>query len=458
MKRFIALVAISFMAITAFNSCKKELTSQQENGGIDPNESSYQKRGHLQQTKTFSSEVAFKWMDMQLHLMLTNPTPLGGTPSQRYFVYGAIALYESVVPGMPAYQSLSGQLTDFPAMPPTLPGYAYNWAVSGNAALAAMTRSFFTAATVANKAAVDSLENALNDAYENQTDPATFERSVQFGKDVAELVFNWAKADGASSANAPYNLPVGPGLWVPTPPGFAPAAIPYWGNNRLMVATDLDGVVPDAPPVYSTDPNSDYYKMMKEVYDASKTLTDDQKAVAIFYGGKPGVPQYGGGGYLSALKQILEQENRQLDFTAYAFAKATIAMNDAGIGCFKVKYQYNQQRPVTFIRSVLGDATWTSFVVTPPFPDFLSAHSSHAGAFAEVMEGLLGTDYDFTDHSYDFQGQVPRSYTSFEAMVQDIGDARFYGGIHSRFSCTEGARLGRKIAQNINSTLKFKKE
>jgi hypothetical protein len=458
MKKLITPVVLIFMAIALLNSCEKEMKSQQEIEKFDSSDIANKGIGHLQQTKTYSSEVAFKWMDMQLHLILTNPTPLGGTPAQRYFLYGAIALYESVVPGMPSYQSLSGQLSDLPAMPNTLPGKAYYWPACGNAALAALTRSFFTAATDANKAAVNSLEDALNNLYKTQTDPATFERSVQFGKAVAGLVFNWSTTDGAANANAPYTLPVGLGLWVPTPPAFAKAAVPYWGNNRLMVATSLDGVDPEAPPLYSTDPTSDYYKMMKEVYDASKTLTEEQKAVAIFYGGKPGSPSYGGAGYLATLKQILVQENPKLDFTAYVFAKASIAMYDAGIGCYKVKYLYNQQRPVTFIRDVLGDATWTSFIVTPPFPDFISAHSSHAGAFAEVMEGLLGTDYHYTDHAYDFQGQPSRSYTSFEALVLDIGDARFYGGIHSRFSCTEGAKLGRKIAQNINNTLKFKKD
>ncbi|HAH25787.1 MAG TPA: hypothetical protein DCL77_18855 [Prolixibacteraceae bacterium] len=448
MKKISTLVAILFMAITFFNSCQKLEELVPGGGGGN---------GHLQLTKTYSSEVAFKWMDLQMHLMLTNPTPVGGTPSIRLFAYPAIAMYESVVPGMSAYRSLSGQLTDMPAMPSTVVGAAYSWPVCANSALAAMSRDLFSKATDANKAKIDSLEKALNDSYLMLTDTGTFGRSVKFGKAVADLVFNWSLADKSADANAPYTLPVGPGLWKPTPPAFAPASVPYWGKNRLMVSTSLDGIDPVAPPVYSIDPNSDYYKMMKEVHDASLTLTDAQKAVAIFYAGKPGSPNYGGGAYLSTLKQVLVQENPQLDFTAYAFAKVSIAMMDAGVGVYKVKYQYNQERPVTFIREVLGDATWTSFVVTPPFPDFPSSHSTLAGSFAETLEGLLGTNYHYTDHTYDFQGEAPRSYTSFEAMVLDIGDARFFGGIHSRYSCTEGAKMGRKIAQNINNTLKFKK-
>jgi hypothetical protein len=375
MKKLVTPFAIIFMATSLFNSCKKEMNPQGKWGEIDSNANGYSNRGHLQQTKTYSSEVAFKWIDMQLRLIRTNPTPLGGVPPQRYFGYSAIALYESVVPGMPSYRSLSGQLTDLPEMPQTLHGYAYYWPACGNVALAAMTRNFFVNATPANKASIDSLEKALNDAYRLQTDNVEFQRSADFGKAVAQEVFDWSKNDGAANANAPYTPPVGPGLWAPTPPAFAPAFGPYWGNNRLMAANSLNGAAPQAPPAYSEDPSSDFYKMVKEVYDVSQALTPEQKAIAIYYRDNPG---FGGGHYLSILKQVLVQENPQLDFTAYAFAKASIAIIDAGIGCFKTKYQYNQPRPIKFIREVLGHTTWNPVFPTPNFPDFPSAHSTIA--------------------------------------------------------------------------------
>ena len=69
------------------------------------------------QANTYSSEVAFKWIDMQLELMRTSSPFIGGLPPSRPFAYTGIALYEALVPGMPAYQTLSGQLTDMPAMP-----------------------------------------------------------------------------------------------------------------------------------------------------------------------------------------------------------------------------------------------------------------------------------------------------------------------------------------------------
>ena len=452
MKKLVTPVAV-ILAISLLNSCQKDMDFQQKWDEHDHHGYDDALYGHLKQTKTYSSEVVFKWIDMQLRLIRTNPTPLGGVPSQRYYCYAGIALYESVVPGMPGYRSLSGQLTSLPDMPETHHGYKYYWPACANAALAAMTRSFFTAATPDNKTSVDSLETALNEAYQLETSDETLQRSADFGKAVAQVVFDWSTTDGASNANAPYTPPVGPGLWAPTPPAMAPAAIPYWGNNRLMVSTSLDGVAPHAPPVYSEDPSSDYYKMVKDVYDVSQTLTSEQTAIAVYYRDNPG---YGGGHYLSTFEQVLEQEDPKLDFSAYAFAKVSIAIIDAGIGCWKVKYQYNQERPIRYIREVLGHSTWNTVFPTPNFPDFTSAHSAIAGAFSEIMEGLFGYHYHFTDHTYDYLGMPSRSFASFNDMAQEIGDSRVYAGIHNRISCERGLQQGRKIGKNINNTLKFK--
>ena len=114
------------------------------------------------QADNYSSDVALKWIDMQLELMRTSSPFIGGLPPSRVFAYTGIALYEAIVPGMPAYQSLSGQLADMPAMPGIVPGFAYHWPACANAALAAMNRSFFPNTSDYNKKAMNSLENELN--------------------------------------------------------------------------------------------------------------------------------------------------------------------------------------------------------------------------------------------------------------------------------------------------------
>lgn len=440
-KKWVHLIAIAFIL-----SSGCEATS--------PDDAQKDDTDHLKQTESFSSDVTFKWMDMHLRLIRTNATPLGGLPPLRFFGYCGIALYESVVPGMPAYQTLSMQLSGMPAMPQAKAGVAYHWPTCANAALAAMNKNFFPNTSADNKASMDSLENALNTQYMSEVKDDEFQRSVAFGKNVALLIFDWSKTDGAANANAPYTPPAGPGLWAPTPPAFAPAAVPYWGKNRLMVTGSLEGSEQPLPPAYNTGPSSAYYAMVKEVYDLSQTLTPEQIAIGLYYRDNPG---YGGGHYLSILKQVLEKEKAKLDLSALAYAKTGIACIDAAIGCYQVKYQINQERPIRYIREILLHPAWNPLFGTPNFPDFPSAHSVIAGSFSEILTSFFGNNYHFTNHTYDYLGMAPRSYNSFNEMATEIGNSRIYAGIHYTYSCQAGKLQGKKIGQNICAKLKFKK-
>ena len=446
---------LTMLSLIIFISCQKQVDKPNSQQQSEEAGAANNGQGHLQQTKTYSSEVVNKWIDMQLRLMQTSSPFIGGLPVSRVFGYTGIALYESVVPGMPAYQSLSGQLNQFPNMPKTSPGFAYHWPSNANAALGAMTRSLFPAASAAGKVSIDSLENALNNEYKSSVKIEVWQRSVDFGKSVAQLVFDWAKTDGADHANDAYPLPVGPGLWQPTAPAFAAAFAPYWKNNRQLVVGSFNGSDPPPPPIYSTDPSSDFYKMVKEVYDISQTLTPEQRAIGLYYRDNPG---FGGGHYMSILNIVLRQENAMLDVSALAFVKAGIVSVDAGIECWKVKYIYNNLRPITYIRNVLGFTTWNPLFGTPGFPDYISGHSTIGGAVAVALTSVFGDNYHFTNNTFSYLNMPDQHYTSFYQMAEQIGDSRVYAGIHYKISCTEGNKTGKKVAQNILNTVKFLRE
>src|SRR6185503_9052854 len=111
MRKNSLLTAIIFFAMTLFIlSCQKQIGDPEANQ--QPGETNLSNQnslhGHVTQTKEYSSEVVFKWIDMQLRLMRTSSPFIGGQPAFRPIGYTAIALYESVVGGMPAYQTLSG--------------------------------------------------------------------------------------------------------------------------------------------------------------------------------------------------------------------------------------------------------------------------------------------------------------------------------------------------------------
>ncbi len=436
-------------------SCQKKFESPStEVTALLPNGS----HGHLKQTKTFTAEVAQKWQDLQLRF-LRLPTTVNayGRNGHRYFAYCGIALYESVVPGMPAYQSLSGQLTDMPQMPSTEPGKAYHWPSSANAALAYINKHFFTPANTSatDVASIDSLENALNETYQLEVDAETFQRSQNFGRTVAEEIFNWSTTDGSLNIYPPY-IPAALPLWTPTAPNPTAVADPYWGMNRPFVQGSTIGTASPLPPAYSTDPSSDYYAMVKEVYDVSQSLTPEQIATALYFRDNPGYPN--ATNYISTFSQVMHLENPQLDFYALAHAKTGIAFAEAMINCWKIKFTVLQDRPTRYIRNVLGHTTWNPLLSIPAHPEFPSAHSQMAGAVTAVLTDLLGDDYHFTLHTYDYMGMAPRSYNSFNDMAIDVGKARVYAGIHYTYSCVEGRKQGERIARNVLNLLKFKKE
>src|SRR5436190_19643535 len=116
-------------------SCKKNVEKQVTQEELQSVASQNKGHGHLQQTKTFSADVVIRWLNMQLDLLRV-PLTGGATGSQaanRAMAYCGTAVYESVVLGMPAYQTLTGQLNRAAEMP-TEPRKAYHRAGSPNAA------------------------------------------------------------------------------------------------------------------------------------------------------------------------------------------------------------------------------------------------------------------------------------------------------------------------------------
>src|SRR5258705_11076132 len=106
---------VAGIVLFIFVSCQRQIDqplSRNETATVANSNSdvanSNSEHGHLKQTKEYSSDVAIAWMDMQLELFRTTA---GLFPNQnRHIAYCGLALYESVVPGMHAYQSIASQL------------------------------------------------------------------------------------------------------------------------------------------------------------------------------------------------------------------------------------------------------------------------------------------------------------------------------------------------------------
>ena len=417
--------------------------------------------GHLQQTKTFSADVVVRWLNLQLDMLrVPMPTGVAAPEAHRALAYSGIALYEAVVPGMPAYQSLSGQLNGLWSLQAAQPGVAYHWAASANAALAYISRNLFPQASQENKTAINNLENELKNIYATEVSAATLQRSIDFGRAAADIVFNWAQTDGTATLPSPatYVLPLGPGLWEKTPPNFGGPVNPFASQRRLLVNGSTENSDLAAPPAYSTNPSSEFYAMVKDVYDRSQTLTPEQTAAAVYHRDAPGYP--GGGALVAMLAQAFQQSNAKLDAAALAYAKAGLGTYDAITIGFVKKYQVNLVRPITYIRNVMGHATWNALFTTPGHPEFPSAHAINGGVISVMLTDVLGENFNLTlDHYSYLNPSLPaRHYNSFDELGKEMGDSRVFGGIHYQASCDKGFWLGKKVSNNILSKVKFLKD
>lgn len=391
------------------------------------------------------AQVATDWYRLQLRFLLERNSTLNGA----YFGYLGIGLYESLQPGIKDGLSFSAKLYQMPTMPAVEDHKNYDWIESANAAMASLLRYYNTGLTTANLASIDSLENAYNQKLNQGGGTESFARSQAFGKSIATAIYNWSLTDNFNPSNAGYVAPVFPGAWVPTPTAFANPVFPYISQARPFLAENASAIAPPPAFAYSEDPNSDFYKMMKQDYDVFNALTQEQKDIALFW-----VDQGNGTGYtppghdFSIITQAIEQTHVNLAIAAEIYAKAGIAERDATIVCFRSKYKYNQLRPVTYIQKLI-DPAWLPFIPTPPHPEYPAAHAMITGAVMATAEKILGDNVKITDHSYDFRGWTPRTFNSLFQAAENAGISRLYGGIHCLPSINTGFDLAHDLGGKI---------
>ena len=382
----------------------------------------------------------------------------GFTPpvQARAFGYMGLALYEAVVGGMPDHRSVASQLNGIGTLPRAV-GIPYNWALVANASLAEVMRGLWgdkTNLATQNIADLNELEASFVTQYSAGVPPGIAKLSIDFGHQVGAAVFATSRDDGGDESyltNFPtsYVPPMGPGFWVPTAPGQI-AMQPFWaktvGTLALSNAQQCD---PGPPPAYSEDPASAFYGEANLDYQISKTLTAEQTTIAKYWADGPGTIS-GPGHSLAIVNEIVTQQNANLAMAAETYARAGIADADALTAIWGAKYQYNLIRPVTYIRRVI-DPTWNALLPTPPFPEYVSAHSGQSAAVLATLEALYGDNVAFVDHAHDLDGFTSRSFARIFDAAVEAGMSRLYAGIHFQSGNLNGRALGLCVAGVVNS-------
>ncbi len=425
-------------------------------------------------TAGYDAKVALKWNELLLKL---DRVAVGYRPpiAARAFGFIELAAYESVVYGMPEYNTMEKAIPGL-FLPPTSidKNVAYHWPTCMNAAYSTIIQKFYntTEGVVSNQDVFEmlKLEADLDKEALSYLTKQEYDRSKDYGKKVAEAIYAWSLTDKIGSEGfknlfpSSYIPPVGQGKWKPTPPNFKSAMLPQWGSAKPFVI-DVAKTTVVNPATYGAYDSGKYKSAALEVMSGVDEAEYEDKWIAQFWsddvGGLTFTPP---ARFIAIANQLIVQEGTNLETAAFLYAKLGIGLCDAGIACWNAKYTWNIERPVTYIHEVLGKTNWETGLnfynypqkapgITPPFPAYPSGHSTFGAVGAAIFASIYGDKLTFTDNCHidrkEFLG-MPRTFHYFKQMADEDAISRIPLGVHWRMDCTEGVKLGYTVGEQIN--------
>jgi hypothetical protein len=250
---------------------------------------------------------------------------------------------------------------------------------------------------------------------------------------------------------------------------------PHWGLVTPFAMASGSQFRPAAgPELY---PSDGYRRQAGQVLGYSAGLTDEQKVVTEYWADGPS-SELPPGHWCLFGAFVSQRDQHGLDADVQLFFALTNALMDAGIAAWDAKRAFDSVRPITAIRFlfagqqvrawggpyqgtrlILGE-DWKPYqadtFITPPFPEYVSGHSTFSAAGAEVLKRFTGSDAFGASvtrpagSSLFEPGAVPAtdvtlSWATFSAAADEAGLSRRYGGIHFEAGDLAGRAMGRRI-------------
>jgi hypothetical protein len=290
------------------------------------------------------------------------------------------------------------------------------------------------------------LDAALDISLARVTDPAIRASSVALGQRVAAGILALRSSDGWDAPNLwrPNTLP---GVYIPTTLPIATS----WGKVTPWVMERGDQFHPAPPPPLSSSEWERDYNEVKTLGARTSTLRKPaQTETALFWS------VVGPALYTATTRALIDVPGRSLVQNARLLALTSMAQADALIAVFEAKYAYNWWRPITAIRdgdldnndATAPEAGWEPLIDTPMHPEYPCAHCISVGAVAAVLEREFGAGrirrFQLTSPG------APKAVHSWERLsdyVDEVSNARVWGGVHYRSSTVAGVAMGRKIGE-----------
>jgi hypothetical protein len=345
------------------------------------------------------------------------------------------------------------------------------------------------------------IDTALTQSLRRVPDGVRKDRGIAVGSYVAQQCVDSRIDDGSQIAGeyVPDGLP-GHRVADPLNPdqGFL---TPAWGGVTTFGIPSADAIPVPTVPDMNTDEFTQAFNQVEDLgadLTMPTTRTTDQTEIGLFWGydvarGLGDPPRL----YNQIARVIAEQEGNTVAQNARMFTLINIALADAGIVGWGVKYRDIFWRPVVAIRradeignpDLVADPHWAPLGAplsnplpsehvnfTPPFPAYVSGHAVFGGAAFKTMADFYQTDdidfkipFDFISDELngvtrDIHEQIPdlvlnyirqirpRHFDSFSQAAAQNAASRIFLGIHWRFDAIQGVDAGDRIADIVFDT------
>ena len=264
---------------------------------------------------------------------------------------------------------------------------------------------------------------------------------ITLGEEVANALLALRANDGRNAVVPPYTFGSGPGVYQATTP-FPPTGQPvntFLPGVTPMVLTSGNQFRAYGPPGLTS---ARYLRDLEETRlygDANSTVrTEEQTEIARFHTENPNLF------WARNLGNLVAGRNQGTSKNARMMALFYFSVADSSIACFDSKYTYNFWRPSTAIHET--DPAWAPVVPTPPHPEYPAAHGCVTGAVAATMDELFNN----ANLKFTFNSTVTgttHAYFGPDDLLEEVANARVWGGMHFRNSVAHGAQLGRSVAR-----------
>jgi hypothetical protein len=271
-----------------------------------------------------------------------------------------------------------------------------------------------------------------------------------------------------------------PNRWQPFPihngttfvvPAFLAA---HWNRVIPFALVDFVALRPPAPAAW---PHGSYRAQANHILHLNAHLSDREKVISEYWSDGPGSETPAGHWNLFA-QLVSRRDDHTLDQDVKLFFALNNALLDASIAVWDCKRGYDSARPITAIRflnkgkrilawagpyqgsRIINGEDWLPYqqatFITPPFPEYVSGHSTFSAASAQILQSFTASDRFGhvvvlpPGSSRIEPGSTPRKaialqWQTFSEAADEAGMSRRYGGIHFEDGDLQGRELGRKV-------------